>query len=383
MRRTSISLSSEQESAVEQIGTWLQGYKGRVMGPVFKLFGPAGSGKTTLVRSVVECHDGGLLAAFAGKAAYVSGERVGRSAQTLHSAVYFPDACGGPVGDATFCGHGQNAPHLDFTVNRLNGALADAEFLVLDECSMVDERMGRDVLSFGKPVLAIGDPFQLLPIDGGGFFTGGEPHFLLTEVHRQGADGHVIDLATAIRVGEDVSQNPLFVDSETVLEEFDPDMIICGTNASRARTNRLIRNLDGHRGELPERGEKLICLQNSPELGLLNGQMLDVIATTPARQGAYIAKLIDPLTGEQYTVPAWASDLTRAGSTVAYTPDVARLAFGYAITCHKAQGSEWDRVLVIDDWRWADPDRWLYTAVTRASKDVRITRNIPYPSWPR
>jgi exodeoxyribonuclease-5 len=51
--------------------------------------------------------------------------------------------------------------------------------------------------------------------------------------------------------------------------------------------------------------------------------------------------------------------------------------FGYALTCHKAQGSEWDRVLVYDEGTGSgvmrDPilrRRWLYTAVTRAKREL-------------
>ena len=57
---------------------------------------------------------------------------------------------------------------------------------------MVDEDLGRDLLSFGKPVLVLGDPAQLPPVKGGGFFTEAEPDVMLTEVHRQAADNPII-----------------------------------------------------------------------------------------------------------------------------------------------------------------------------------------------
>ena len=57
-----------------------------------------------------------------------------------------------------------------FVLNRQSPA-AKADLIVIDECSMVDEELGRDLLSFGQPVLVLGDPAQLPPVKGGGFFT--------------------------------------------------------------------------------------------------------------------------------------------------------------------------------------------------------------------
>jgi exodeoxyribonuclease-5 len=51
--------------------------------------------------------------------------------------------------------------------------------------------------------------------------------------------------------------------------------------------------------------------------------------------------------------------------------------YAYAITCHKAQGSEWDKVLVFEEWypnTEEEHRRWLYTAVTRAKEKLVIVR---------
>ena len=66
---------------------------------------------------------------------------------------------------------------------------------------MVDEELGRDLLSFGKPVLVLGDPAQLPPVKGGGFFTEAEPDIMLTEVHRQAADNPIIRMSMVVREG--------------------------------------------------------------------------------------------------------------------------------------------------------------------------------------
>src|SRR5919107_1831700 len=77
-----------------------------------------------------------------------------------------------------------------------------AALIVIDECSMVDAELGRDLMSFGVPVLVLGDPAQLPPVQGGGFFTEAEPDAMLTEVHRQARDNPIIRLSMAVREGE-------------------------------------------------------------------------------------------------------------------------------------------------------------------------------------
>jgi exodeoxyribonuclease V len=361
-----ITLSHEQLAAVAAIDEYLRAPRD----PVFRLFGAAGVGKTTTAREVMERHPGGLQCAFSGKAAYNLGIKTGHPAQTLHSAIYRPEKCpGGRRGEP--CTHGSQSPHVHFSRN-WNGALSQADYLILDECSMVNATIGRDAESFGKPILVLGDPYQLPPPEGCGYFTEREPDVLLAEVHRHQDDGGIIDLATRIRMGESIDGHPFIIDDPTNLEL---DIVVCGTNQLRVRINTLTRAADGREpGSLPRPGEPLICLQNTPDLGLLNGQILNVIDAEATTDGTYVVTLEDPWSEIQYTVPARTSDLNRPAliGMDDYTPAIARLSFAYAITCHKAAGSEWDRVLVLDNWHWDDHDRWLYTAVTRAATEVRI-----------
>jgi exodeoxyribonuclease V len=361
-----ITLSEEQLAAVAEIDDYLRAPYDRV----FRLFGAAGVGKTTLAREVMERHPGGLQCAFSGKAAYNLGVKTGHPAQTLHSAIYRPGACpGGRRGKGgEACQHGSHGPHVVFFRN-WSGALSQANYLILDECSMVNGTIGRDAESFGKPILVLGDPYQLPPPEGCGYFTNHEPNVLLTEVHRHKDDGGIIDLATKIRLGESIDGHPLIIEDPVGLEG---DITVTGTNDLRVAVNRWAREADDLSG-LPHAGEPLICLQNTAELGLLNGQILTVIEAEPTTEGKYVVTLNDPWSETRYTVPARASDLNRSAPVGDdHTPSIARLSFAYAITCHKAAGSEWDSVLVLDNWHWTDHDRWLYTAVTRASEQVRI-----------
>jgi len=164
-----MKFSTEQENALQAVQQWLK--KGQ--SPVFKLFGYAGAGKTTLARHIAENADGEVaFGAFTGKAAYVMRNKGCTDATTIHSLIYRPtsddDESDGP----------------SFTIRR-DAPASKADLIIIDECSMVDEDLGRDLLSFGNPVLVLGDPAQLPPVKGGGFFTENEPDFMLTEIHRQ------------------------------------------------------------------------------------------------------------------------------------------------------------------------------------------------------
>ena len=159
--------SAEQSAALDKVGRWLQAGEPQV----FRLFGYAGVGKTTLARHVAEAAQGeAAFAAFTGKAALVMRSKGCAGASTIHALIY--RASEGEEGAPTF------------TLNH-DGPASRAGLIVIDECSMVDAELGRDLLSFGKPILVLGDPAQLPPVKGGGFFTEAEPDVMLTEIHRQ------------------------------------------------------------------------------------------------------------------------------------------------------------------------------------------------------
>ena len=175
--------SPQQEEALSRVAAWLK--EGTPQ--LFRLFGYAGTGKTTLARHVAEAVEGEVaFAAFTGKAASVLRQKGCHDASTIHSLIYRTRESdeGGPL----------------FALNR-SGPASQADLIVIDECSMVDEELGRDLLSFGKPVLVLGDPAQLPPVKGGGFFTDAEPDVMLTEVHRQARDNPIIRLSMTIRDG--------------------------------------------------------------------------------------------------------------------------------------------------------------------------------------
>src|ERR1041384_1273561 len=182
-----------QDAALNAVARWLQAKPGSNGAPqVFRLFGYAGTGKTTLAKHLAEHADGEVkFAAFTGKAASVMRGKGCRGASPIHSLIYRARESG------------EEIPSFDLWED---APASKAELIIIDECSMVDAELGRDLLSFGVPVLVLGDPAQLPPIttgaNGGGFFTEHEPDVMLTEVHRQAQDNPIIRLSMEIRSGE-------------------------------------------------------------------------------------------------------------------------------------------------------------------------------------
>src|SRR5688500_3222997 len=182
-----MNLSPQQDAALLAVSRWMKSCRP----PLFRLFGYAGTGKTTLARRIAEGVDGDVLfAAFTGKAAQVMRNKGCANARTIHSLIYRPR------GEKPEKETGELQPA--FALNRAS-PVGKAKLIIVDECSMVDEALGRDLLSFGTPVLVLGDPGQLPPVKsgdgGGGYFTEHEPDVMLTEIHRQARDNPIVALA--------------------------------------------------------------------------------------------------------------------------------------------------------------------------------------------
>src|SRR5579883_2747985 len=176
--------TGEQRAALDKVGRWLKAGEPQI----FRLFGYAGVGKTTLARHAAESGKADpAYAAFTGKAALVMRSKGCAGATTIHSLIY-----------RTI--EGEDGAGPSFTLNH-DGPASKAGLIVIDECSMVDAELGRDLMSFGKPILVLGDPAQLPPVKGGGFFTEAPPDVMLTEVHRQAADNPIIKMSMLVREG--------------------------------------------------------------------------------------------------------------------------------------------------------------------------------------
>ncbi|MBS0257194.1 MAG: ATP-dependent RecD-like DNA helicase [Proteobacteria bacterium] len=372
--------SPQQDEALKAVSRWLK--EGRT--PVFRLFGYAGTGKTTLAKHFAENVDGEVLfAAFTGKAAQVLRSRGATNARTIHSLIYRPR--GEETVEDEETGKTSIAPM--FSINR-QSPLAKAALIIIDECSMVDEQLGRDLMSFGTPILVLGDPGQLPPVSGGGFFTEQEPDYLLSEIHRQAKDNPIIHLAMDVREGREIMRGDYgtaqVISKSEVTQSLvlDADQVLVGTNRTRRRYNQRLRELKGFTPDYPQSGDKLVCLRNDPAKGLLNGSLWQVMSSSRETVKPGINLMIRPEDDDMDRGAAKIKLLKAAFEDVeTEIPWSTRkrydeFDFGYALTVHKAQGSQWNNVVLFDEsYAFRDSrERWLYTAITRAAETLTIVR---------
>ena len=358
----------EQANAIDRVGRWLKDGEPQV----FRMFGYAGVGKTTLARHVAEGADGETaFAAFTGKAAMVMRAHGCAGATTIHALIY--RASEGADGAPTFTLNG-------------DGPASRAKLIVIDECSMVDADLARDLLSFGKPILVLGDPFQLPPVKGGGYFTEHDPDVMLTQIHRQAEDNPIIRLSEIVRSGGDLKDGTYgesrvirraAVDAAQVLAA---DQVLVGTNKTRRLYNKRIRELTGFTEPLPVAGDRLVCLRNDRTKGLINGGLWRVEAL-----GGVVKDFVrmtvrseDEGAGKSVKVAVLKAFFEGTEGELSYPlrRSSDEFDYGYALTVHKAQGSQWDDVLLFDE-SFAFREhraRWLYTGLTRAAKRLTIVR---------
>jgi exodeoxyribonuclease-5 len=359
-----MSLSTQQEQAAAAVKAWLADKKGP---QVFYLAGYAGTGKTTIAQRLAEDAGEVVFAAFTGKAALVLRGKGCKGASTIHSLIYKPD-------------EDLERGLTRFVLNR-DGPASAADLIVIDEVSMVGEDIGRDLLSFGRKVLVLGDPAQLPPVGGEGFFTKRTPDFMLTEIHRQAADNPILQLATIVREGGRLRHG--IYGASIVLPRQDVgqkmvlgvDQVLCGTNKTRRATNQKIRRLLGRDGRFVAK-DRVVCLRNDKDRGLLNGGLweVDEVEYQDADETHMIVRPIDAGVADHATVKthhAWIDGREKEmpwAEQREYNP----FDFGYALSVHKAQGSQWDSVLIFDEGRVFREDefRWRYTALTRAAQRV-------------
>ena len=358
--------SPQQDAALRAVSDWIR----RGEPQVFRLFGYAGTGKTTLAKQLAADSDGEVaFAAFTGKAALVLRSKGCKDARTIHSMIY-------RLRDS-------DAEEPTFVLND-DSAAAKAELIIIDECSMVDEELGRDLLSFGKPVLVLGDPAQLPPVKGGGFFTDAAPDMMLTEVHRQAADNPIVRLSMLVRAGERLPQGTYGASRVMRRADIDAEMVrradqvLVGLNRTRRGFNARMRQLAGHGDPYPQADEKLVCLRNDKKKGLLNGGIWIVKSAAAERNGKLRYGVVpdDDPAKKPLRIAVRPEYFTQGEEAVA--PAFRRTSdafdFGYVLTVHKAQGSQWNDVVLFDEsgaFR-EHRNRWLYTGITRAAETLTI-----------
>ena len=331
----------QQENAIYAIKDWLETKHSRK--PWFYLAGFAGTGKTTIAKRIAELVNGdALYAAFTGKAALRMRQVGCDNASTIHSLLYVPRV-------------DPKSGEVTFIFNK-DSVINTTKLIIIDECSMVDEQLAKDLLWFKKPILVLGDPAQLPPIKGKGYFTNGDPDILLTEIFRQAKENPIIWMATRVREGHKLQfgdYGDSKVTSKYILDEVvSADQVIVGRNLTKESTNDRIRNKLGFRGDFPEKNEKVICGTNDKDLGFFNGGMYNVLGSNDylARPGflrLHLFSLDEEY--EQYGVAhkyLFSPEFSKPNWKILKGSQ--EYDYAYAITCHKSQGSQWDNIYVND-----------------------------------
>ncbi len=394
--------STQQIHAIDSVNKWISAKKK----PVFYLAGYAGTGKTELARYFAEGVNGTVLfASYTGKAACVLRQRGCPDATTIHRLIYKPreksrerlmglerqmaDLLAGSEQSSVDVAVLQElideerkrlrSPHFDLNPD---SPLRGAALLVIDEVSMVGERLAYDLLSFGVPTLVLGDPAQLPPVLDAGFFTETEPDVFLTEIHRQAADNPIVAMATAVRQGRTLEYGR-YGESEVLRRsEFDHDSItgsdvqvLVGRNETRRRANARFRAARGFPDGNPVPGDRLVCLRNNHEVGLLNGAIWSVRSVL-RDDGNTVGLDLGDDEGEGLVVDAHLGPFRDEEVPYWSRMEAEEFTWGYALTTHKAQGSQWPEVLVVDESACfrQDARRHLYTAITRAQEKVTVVR---------
>lgn len=353
---------------------------------VITIAGAAGTGKTTIAKIIGDRlgfkNSEIKFCTYTGRAALILNQK-GTDATTIHSLIY------------NFKKKGRHY------IKRLKPSLGEnVKLIVVDEISMVGESLMQDILTFCIPIICLGDPHQLQPIRDNSTDYLNHPDIVLEERFRQEEGSLLLDFCDRIRkYGESVSvasnQEVQCVKRNTLTKEdyLNADQIICCTNKIRQRINNGIRSTLGFTTKIPEVGDKLICLHNYWEIcdeedskvALVNGmtgyirEIIKVCLDTTKKWNQWMLVCFEMEGNENVYFNVHIDLRPFLGIAIKDTKDkeerefnenVCLFDYGYAITVHKSQGSEWENVLVYTNFWGSEKKEMAYTAATRASKKL-------------
>lgn len=380
-------LSDDQQNALNELLKWFNSQK-----KIITLGGYAGTGKTTLIsvfKKALLTKNKKLTVAFC--------SYTGRAAQNLKNRLKENNAIS--YKDTISTIHGL----IYDPIENANGVIIDwakkdeleHDLIIVDEASMIDETIWQDLTSYGIPILAVGDHGQLPPINGK-FNLMEKPQILLTQIHRQAKGNPIIKVSEFARsagivppkeYGKRVvkySRDDPFSQSVSteILENYSTDtLILCGYNSTRTKLNQYIRNNLGFETAEPQNGDRVICLRNNQKKGIYNGMLGTIKHIKLKEKDWYEAEILMDDTDKTYSGQIYAPQF---GAKTAinftqnrrFTTKGDLFDFGYALTVHKAQGSQAKKVIMfeerfgkMDDEMWR---RWLYTGITRAEEELYL-----------
>lgn len=381
-------LSEAQRGILDSIVDWHKSLQKKYL----TLGGYAGTGKTTLLgylnTMLHEERENIKIAycTFTGKASVVLRRKL-EETKSLKSSDYI-----GTIHKLIY------KPILDDEDNILAWSLIDVDdfdydLIIIDEASMVPKNIWDDLLSFGKPILAVGDHGQLPPIDSN-FNLMQNPELKLEEIYRQERENPIIKVSEIARKYGNI---PAIEFSKTVrkftkdsdeisdflneqFESYSKDlMILTGYNSTRIKLNKGIRQLLHFDSPYPQQEDRVICLKNDYDCGVFNGMTGTILSISKEKNGNIDYYDTEIEFDDENSTSFVNMDVNQFNSSQPAkitNRSICLFDFGYVFTVHKAQGSQSEKVILFeerfpqmsdDEWR-----RWLYTGVTRAVSELYI-----------
>ncbi len=391
-----MQLDQDQQKIVDELIKWTENATNSQWIDMSNLSitigGYAGTGKTTLLghfrKKLKEKHPK-IHVAFC---AYT-----GKAAQVLKNKLYDSDAIF--ASDTTSTIHGLIYTPIEDEKDRIIGwerkDKIDADLIIIDEASMVDEAIWRDITEYSIPIIAVGDHGQLPPIRGK-FNLMSSPNYKLEKIYRQQDENPIIKLSIHARTSGKIlpkeysktvqkiskSDEDYSYKMETILNNYDiSTLILCGYNNTRVKLNKFLRSKLGFESTEPQVGDKVICLRNNHEKGIYNGMFGTIQHIENADEKRFYAEIFMEDTNQVYRGHILKEQFNSTtplnfGENRYKTLESDLFDFGYAVTVHKAQGSQAKKVIFFEEQiKQMDTDnrkRWLYTAVTRSQEELYI-----------
>lgn len=370
--------------------------------------GYAGTGKTTMIaelrkRMAAEFkHVSVAFLTFTGKASSVLRQKL------IDNNAYFEDDYVGTIHGLIYRPETRYDPILkcDVIVDWVRKDKDDIwhRIFIIDEASMVSHEIWQDLKYYEKSIISVGDHGQLPPV-GSKFNLLENPDFELKKIQRHALNSPIIQLSQFVRHNGFIPSNKFFSNEVFKLSwdskiaqniwnnkvNFDDDLtVLCAFNTTRANLNDKIRERLGFNDILPYPGEKIVCLQNNHHIKLMNGQIGTLLWLMPMDKSLYrMTVKVDGDVYECLVSPKCFGEVTytmhdktnKLNQQIEYAKNngfgtVDFFDYGYCISVHKSQGSEWQKVVLFEQRtkRWDDEyyAKWLYTAVTRAKEKLFI-----------